>query len=112
MKEIILIAPPRVLGELRKQLSAKARTKVTGEIDKDLSRHPIPEIEKALAREFKESTRRRTRALPDADLPAAGAGRPSGFRSTRRGAINFVGPVAQGAPVHGVVVASFGEDAS
>jgi protein required for attachment to host cells len=28
MKEIVLIAPPRVLGELRKQLSAKAQTKV------------------------------------------------------------------------------------
>jgi protein required for attachment to host cells len=54
MKEIVLIAPPRVLGELRKQLSAKAQTKVRGEIDKDLTRHPIPEIEKALAREFKE----------------------------------------------------------
>jgi protein required for attachment to host cells len=56
MKEIILIAPPRVLGELRKQLSAKARTKVKGEIDKDLTRHPIPEIENAPAREFKESS--------------------------------------------------------
>jgi len=56
MKEIILIAPPRVLGELRKQLSAKARTKVKGEIDKDLTHHPIPEIEKALARQFKESS--------------------------------------------------------
>ena len=78
MKEIILIAPPRVLGELRKQLSAKARTKVTGEIDKDLSRHPIPEIEKALAREFKESTRRRTRALPDAE--SAGSGSWTAFR--------------------------------
>ena len=56
MREIVLIAPPRVLGELRKQLSAKAQTKVKGEIDKDLTRHPIPEIEKALAREFKESS--------------------------------------------------------
>ena len=54
MKEIVLIAPPRVLGELRKQLSAKAQTKVRVEIDKDLTRHPIAEIEKALAREFKE----------------------------------------------------------
>jgi protein required for attachment to host cells len=30
------------------------RFTVRGEIDKDLTRHPIPEIEKALAREFKE----------------------------------------------------------
>ena len=54
MKEVVLIAPPRVLGELRKHLSVKAQAKVKGEIDKDLTRHPIPEIEKALAREFKE----------------------------------------------------------
>ena len=55
MKEIIIIAPPRVLGELRKELSAKARAKVKGELDKDLTRHPILEIEKALAREFNQS---------------------------------------------------------
>ena len=55
MKEIVIIAPPRVLGELRKELSAKARAKVKGELDKDLTRHPILEIEKALAREFNQS---------------------------------------------------------
>jgi protein required for attachment to host cells len=49
MKEVVLIAPPRVLGELRKHLSVKAQAKVKGEIDKDLTRHPISEIEKALA---------------------------------------------------------------
>jgi protein required for attachment to host cells len=49
MKEVVLIAPPRVLGELRKHLSLKAQAKVKGEIDKDLTRHPISEIEKALA---------------------------------------------------------------
>ena len=48
MKEVVLIAPPRVLGELRKHLSVKAQAKVKGEIDKDLTRHPISEIEKAL----------------------------------------------------------------
>jgi protein required for attachment to host cells len=37
-----------VLGELRKHLSVKAQAKVKGEIDKDLTRHPISEIEKAL----------------------------------------------------------------
>ena len=49
MKEVVLIAPPRVLGELRKHLSVKAQAKVKVEIDKDLTRHPISEIEKALA---------------------------------------------------------------
>lgn len=55
MKEIVIIAPPKVLGELRKELTAKARAKVKGELDKDLTRHPILEIEKALAREFNQS---------------------------------------------------------
>jgi protein required for attachment to host cells len=52
LSEIVVIAPPRVLGELRQELSAKAKGKVKGELDKDLTRHPLPEIEKALAREF------------------------------------------------------------
>jgi protein required for attachment to host cells len=54
MSEIVIVAPPRVLGELRKQLSAKARSKVKGELDKDLTHHPLPEIEKALARQFSQ----------------------------------------------------------
>ncbi len=52
MKEIVIVAPPRVLGELRKELSPKAQSKVKGELDKDLTHHPLPEIEKALARHF------------------------------------------------------------
>lgn len=48
MSEIVIVAPPRTLGEIRKDLSTKARTKVAGELDKDLTRHPLPEIEKAL----------------------------------------------------------------
>lgn len=53
LNEIVIIAPPRVLGDLRHELSVKAKSKVKGEIDKDLTHHPIPEIEKALARQFK-----------------------------------------------------------
>jgi len=52
MKEIVIIAPPRVLGEIRKELSVKAQSKVKGELDRDLTHHPLPEIEKALSREF------------------------------------------------------------
>jgi protein required for attachment to host cells len=52
MKEIVIIAPPRVLGEIRKELSAKAHGKVKGELDRDLTHHPLPEIEKALSRAF------------------------------------------------------------
>jgi protein required for attachment to host cells len=52
MKEIVIIAPPRVLGEIRKELSTKAHGKVKGELDRDLTHHPLPEIEKALSREY------------------------------------------------------------
>jgi protein required for attachment to host cells len=52
LKEIVIVAPPRVLGEIRKDLSAKAQAKVKGELDRDLTHHPLPEIEKALARHF------------------------------------------------------------
>ena len=46
--EIIIVAPPRTLGEIRKDLSKKARGLVVGELGKDLTRHPLAEIEKAL----------------------------------------------------------------
>jgi protein required for attachment to host cells len=48
MKEIVIVAPPKTLGEIRKDLSTKAQGKVMGELDKDLTKHPLPEIEKAL----------------------------------------------------------------
>jgi protein required for attachment to host cells len=48
MKEIVIVAPPKTLGEIRKELSTKAQSKVMGELDKDLTKHPLPEIEKAL----------------------------------------------------------------
>lgn len=54
LSEIVIVAPPRVLGDLRHELSPKAKSKVKGELDKDLTHHPVPEIEKALARQFKE----------------------------------------------------------
>jgi len=43
--ELVLVAPPRVLGLLRKQLNSSARALV-----KDLVRFPIPEIEHYLSR--------------------------------------------------------------
>jgi protein required for attachment to host cells len=55
MKEIVIVAPPRVLGEIRKELSPKAQAAVKGELDRDLARHPLPDIEKALARKFARS---------------------------------------------------------
>ncbi len=55
MKEIVVIAPPKALGELRKLLSPKAAAMVKGELDRDLTHHPLREIEAALAREFARS---------------------------------------------------------
>jgi len=49
LKEIVIVAPPKTLGEIRKELSQKAQGKVAGELHKDLTKHPVPEIEKALA---------------------------------------------------------------
>jgi protein required for attachment to host cells len=49
MREIVIVAPPRTLGELRKELSPKAQSKVAGELDKDLTKHPLPQIEKVLS---------------------------------------------------------------
>ncbi len=46
--EIVIVAPPKTLGEIRKDLSKKAHGKVAGELAKDLTRHPLPDIEKAL----------------------------------------------------------------
>lgn len=46
--EIVIVAPPKTLGEIRKDLSKKAQGKVAGELAKDLTRHPLADIEKAL----------------------------------------------------------------
>ena len=45
---LIIIAPPRTLGELRKHYHKEVSDRLAGEIDKDLTGHPIAEIEKAL----------------------------------------------------------------
>jgi protein required for attachment to host cells len=49
IKELIIVAPPRALGELRKQISEPLRAVVTAEIAKDLVKHPIARIERLLA---------------------------------------------------------------
>jgi protein required for attachment to host cells len=49
-KEIILVAPPKVLGELRQKLNGEAQKHVKGEIAKDLTHHRIGEIEQILGK--------------------------------------------------------------
>lgn len=47
-ESLIVIAPPRTLGELRKHYHKEVSSRLTGELDKDLTGHPIADIEKAL----------------------------------------------------------------
>jgi protein required for attachment to host cells len=47
-EKLIIVAPPKTLGELRKHYHKEVETRLTGELAKDLTNHPIPEIEKAL----------------------------------------------------------------
>lgn len=47
-ESLIVVAPPRTLGELRKHYHKEVENRLAGEIDKDLTRHTIPEIEQAL----------------------------------------------------------------
>lgn len=49
-KEIVLVAPPKILGDLRKALSVDAARRVKGEVAKDLTHHPIGEIESILGK--------------------------------------------------------------
>lgn len=46
---LIVVAPPRTLGELRKHYHKEVEKRLTGEIAKDLTRHPVEEIEKIIA---------------------------------------------------------------
>jgi protein required for attachment to host cells len=42
---LVIVAPPKTLGELRKKLHKEAERRVVCEIDKEMTRRPIPEIE-------------------------------------------------------------------
>jgi protein required for attachment to host cells len=45
---LIVVAPPRTLGELRKHYHKEVEKRLTGEVPKDLTGHPVEEIEKIL----------------------------------------------------------------
>ena len=47
-ESLIVIAPPRTLGELRKHYHSEVTARIAGELDKDLTNHPIPDIESAI----------------------------------------------------------------
>ena len=50
-ESLIIVAPPRTLGELRKHYHKEVEKRLAGEIDKDLTGHPVTEIEKILQAE-------------------------------------------------------------
>ncbi|HEX9946949.1 MAG TPA: host attachment family protein [Allosphingosinicella sp.] len=45
---LIIVAPPKTLGELRKHYHKEVEKRLAGEIAKDLTGHPVTEIEKIL----------------------------------------------------------------
>ncbi len=47
-ESLIIVAPPKTLGELRKHYHASVTERLAGELAKDLTDHPVPEIEAAL----------------------------------------------------------------
>ena len=49
VKALVVVAPPRALADLRAAFHADVRSRIIAEIDKDLTKHPIQEIEKHLA---------------------------------------------------------------
>ena len=47
--ELVIVAPPRTLAQLRKHLDGPTADRVTAEIAKDLMKHPIGKIEQLIA---------------------------------------------------------------
>ena len=48
-EKLVIIAPPKVLGNLRKALHAAVAERVVAEIPKELTSHPVAEIERLIA---------------------------------------------------------------
>jgi len=46
--KLIVVAPPKTLGELRKHYHKEVESRIAGELAKDLTGHPVADIEKAL----------------------------------------------------------------
>ncbi len=47
-ESLVIIASPKTLGEMRKHLHKQAEAKISAEIAKDLTGHPVDRIEQAL----------------------------------------------------------------
>lgn len=49
-EELIVVAPPRTLAELRRHYDKSVLSRLVAEVDKDLTKHPIDEITAILSR--------------------------------------------------------------
>jgi protein required for attachment to host cells len=45
---LVVVAPPKTLADLRSAFHADVKSRVIAEINKDLTRHPVGEIERHL----------------------------------------------------------------
>jgi protein required for attachment to host cells len=50
VKALVVAAPPRTLADLRQNFHADVKARIVAEIDKDLTKHPVAEIESHLTR--------------------------------------------------------------
>ena len=48
VKALVVVAPPRTLADLRSAFHSDVKKRIIAEIDKDLTKHPVLEIEKHL----------------------------------------------------------------
>lgn len=55
---ILIAAPPKTLADLRKTFDADVKAKIVAEVDKDLTKHPVNEIESRLLGRSARRTRR------------------------------------------------------
>jgi len=47
---LVIVAPPHILADLRRALHPDVKARVVAEIDKDLTKHPVREIERHILR--------------------------------------------------------------
>ena len=47
-EQLVIVAPPKTLGELRKHYHSEVEKRLVGELAKDLTGHPVDQIEAAL----------------------------------------------------------------
>jgi protein required for attachment to host cells len=48
-QRLLVVAPPRTLGELRKNYHKEVESRLLGELPKDLTGHPVDQIERIIA---------------------------------------------------------------